>query len=517
MHDIRAKIFPRITLEYSSDRTNVTGQAKVRLGHRVTNGGASIDGVGVEWVWDGERFELRGDRFGCFPCFYCVDGNRLLVATTLHDAVEMGAPRELDSEAISAFLITGYFVDGDTPLKAIRRLGPNARIKWQDGRLSVTSALPDVKVQFPSYAAAVDGYLDLFATAIRSRSPGGSCFVHPLSGGRDSRHILLELHRQAHLPREAFTVALSRAQDPHSDVAIAARVCRELGIAHRVLDPWKTSFIDAERLKNFLTGVIGSEGAWMIPARGYVEGATTTLYDGIGGDMLSAGLALRPEWLPKIRARDYDGFIDRLAGTARPVPARGEFFEAANQALGRAGFCSVDSGKHHLRRVLDKFTSLHNALTAFMFFNRTVGIIAAQTYGIYRSVENLYAPYLDHDLFDFLFSLPEEMLEDNAFHSAAITRGYPEFAHIPYTARENVRPITGGVLSRVRILAEMTWNIASVCPQQLGRVARWLAVMLRGGGSPALPRQDFVLLLECARLAGGPVLDEHLLRLIPDA
>ena len=55
-----------------------------------------------------------------------------------------------------------------------------------------------------------------------------------------------------------------------------------------------------------------------------------------------------------------------------------------------------------------------------------------------RAVPTVYSPYLDHDLYDFLSSLPLEVMSlelspsDKSFHSEAVLRGYPRFAHIPF-------------------------------------------------------------------------------------
>ena len=53
-------------------------------------------------------------------------------------------------------------------------------------------------------------------------------------------------------------------------------------------------------------------------------------------------------------------------------------------------------------------------------------------YGILRNVSTVYTPYLDHEVFDLLSSLPPVIFEDHAFHDDAIARAYPEFADLPY-------------------------------------------------------------------------------------
>jgi hypothetical protein len=49
----------------------------------------------------------------------------------------------------------------------------------------------------------------------------------------------------------------------------------------------------------------------------------------------------------------------------------------------------------------------------------------------------VYTPYLDQDLYDFLMGLPPTVMSRNlsdgkAFHTDAIHRAFPEYAHIPF-------------------------------------------------------------------------------------
>jgi hypothetical protein len=55
---------------------------------------------------------------------------------------------------------------------------------------------------------------------------------------------------------------------------------------------------------------------------------------------------------------------------------------------------------------------------------------------MFRSDTLLYLPYLDHRLFDYLMSIPGEDLNDKTFHTDAIARGYPQWAHLPFALDE---------------------------------------------------------------------------------
>ena len=51
---------------------------------------------------------------------------------------------------------------------------------------------------------------------------------------------------------------------------------------------------------------------------------------------------------------------------------------------------------------------------------------------LFGEVTQVFCPYLDHDLYDFLASLPAGMFLDHAFHTETIRRAYPRYAHVPF-------------------------------------------------------------------------------------
>jgi hypothetical protein len=53
-------------------------------------------------------------------------------------------------------------------------------------------------------------------------------------------------------------------------------------------------------------------------------------------------------------------------------------------------------------------------------------------YSLVTSVKYVFSPFLDHDLFDFLSSLPAAFFVDHTFHSDTIRYAYPEYADLPF-------------------------------------------------------------------------------------
>ncbi|MEO5956545.1 MAG: hypothetical protein ABIR36_12765 [Nitrospiraceae bacterium] len=77
---------------------------------------------------------------------------------------------------------------------------------------------------------ALEAYVELFHQAIRHRVPENE-FSVLLSGGRYSRHILLELLRNDACPSFCFTLDLPGRRDG-SDAVVAAKVAQAVNVPH---------------------------------------------------------------------------------------------------------------------------------------------------------------------------------------------------------------------------------------------------------------------------------------------
>jgi hypothetical protein len=120
------------------------------------------------------------------------------------------------------------------------------------------------------------------------RRPSCSCSAAGATRGT----ILFELRSsatRAEVPDVEYdgrpTSRLARASSPGT-----------LGIEH-VAVPRRRALGRSERRKNDLTNFCADEHTWVLPAADYLAPRRTTIYDGIGGDVLSAGLFLSPKRL----------------------------------------------------------------------------------------------------------------------------------------------------------------------------------------------------------------------------
>ena len=196
---------------------------------------------------------------------------------------------------------------------------------------------------------------------------------------------------------------------------------------HVVL-PQRGSRIEAEIRKNVVTNFCADEHAWMLPLGEYLGGRARYAYDGIGGDVLSAGLFLTDRRLQQFGS----GQFDELAGDLlRGAEARTWELVAPDWA-DRLGH---DRAVARLARELALHAGAPNPIGSFFFWNRTRREIGLASYRILSQHVEVLSPYLDHELFDFLTSLPASLMLDREFHSDTIRRAYPAYDDVRYEDR----------------------------------------------------------------------------------
>lgn len=422
---------PFVRVERRHGELRVSGERSFRM---VTSP-VDRSALEVAWSWQDDRLEVRSDRLGFLPIFYAASPDRILVSPSLPKLISEGAPVELDEAALAAFFQLGFFLGEDTPFRSIRVLPPDGVLYWRSGKLEVSGGFTLQSEVRLTRRAALDGYVSLFQQAIHRSLPHHGRIGVPLSGGRDSRHILLELHRQDCLPQLCVTLEHPSGDwppRPLEDALVASRLAERLGVRHVILPP-PSDRLEAEVRKNILTGFSADEHGWMLPLRDFFHGRRLRVYDGIGGDVLSAGLFLTPR-----RLRFLEG--DCISDLAHDLCSNGYFLTLVRQSARFPRDLAVEQIERELRRHI----AAPNPIGSFYFWNRTRREIGQAPFGLFLDKAAISTPYLDPDLQGFLASLPIGLLRDKRFHSDAIARGYPNFADVPYRASGKLHHGDGG-------------------------------------------------------------------------
>jgi asparagine synthase (glutamine-hydrolysing) len=425
---------PLLELVAMPDGVRATGAASLRVGQKVDRPEDRRDAVFAEWRWDGERLELQNDRYGFYPLFYSDTGNVFRLSTSIPRLISAGAPRELDEAAFSVFLRLGFLVGEDTPFRAIRALPPGARLVWRPGRLELKHELPRRPRLTLGRDEAVERYVGLFRSAMRRRMPKAGRVVVPLSGGQDSRHILLELMEGGCAPR----CVTARYYPPRGtpDAEVAVQITKALGLEHRILDQ-PTSQLETTMRHHVATNFCTlTPSSFLLSVGDFLRAEADVVYDGIGGDVMSAGLFLNPA-----RVRRFgEGRLEELADDLLATFNGGAGFDRMlTQALRPRSGKRFSRGLavKRLARELERHTEMANPLSSFCFFNRTRRDMALLPFRAYAGVPTVHCPYLDGSLYDFLSSLPAELLLDHSFHADTIARAFPRFAGLPYAGWES--------------------------------------------------------------------------------
>jgi hypothetical protein len=470
-----------ITGRAAAGEATIDGARHAAFGHHLgARNGAEADGIFAEWHWDGRRLVVRNDRYGLQPLFHaCLPDGGIAVSPSLIRLIQLGASTALDLEALSVFFRLGYFVGEDTPFKSIRAVPPNAVFVWEDGKLTCRARYPDApKAASLSRDDAVDRYIELFAKSIAKRPPVSPRFAVTLSGGRDSRHILLELCRQGFRPRACVSAHIYPPH-PNEDFGIASVLCARLGLPHVVVAQRLSTFAAEER-KNRQTHFCATAHGWylaMVDRLG--DGRFECLYDGIGGDVLSQSKLLTASLdatfhsgnLHAISNALFARDVSNLAGVDRLVKG------------GLRACLDPDLARRRLARELGRHLEYPNPLGSFCFWNRTRRGVALAPFSMLQGISTVYAPYLDHHLFDFLVSLPSGMLLDHRFHDDVIARAFPGFADIPYA--RNIAPHSDDRRQRAHFMREVARRLLLRRPSHIMKNiaprAKMLASLMSGG------------------------------------
>lgn len=395
----------------------VDGVAECALGDRLPDG----DGIFARWHFDGTRLLVETDRYGLFPLYVHADADGVAVSPSIARLLAAGVSRALDLDALAVFLHVGFFLGDETPFRAVRAVPPGGRLVWTAAGIESSGGPFLVPPAAIGRAAALDGYVELFRAAVRRRAPRGRV-VLPLSGGRDSRHLLFELVAAGVVPATTVT-ARHFPPRPDEDAAIAPCVAAALGVPHVVLE--QGDELAAETRKNHATGFCADEHAWLGVLVEFLAGYDT-VYDGIGGDVLSAGLFLNPARVDAYARGRYED-VASLFLQPRAAATLARLLVPELRAR-----LSPEHARARIAAVLARHAAAANPIGSFAFWNRTRREIALAPYALYPRTLTVYAPYLDAALYDFLAALPTALLVDHAFHTDAIMRAFPEHAALAY-------------------------------------------------------------------------------------
>jgi asparagine synthase (glutamine-hydrolysing) len=375
------------------------------------------------WHWNGDSLTIEVDRFGLQPVFYRQAKNFFAVSSAIETLRQPGD--EFDWCAIGLFLRLSYFLCNDTPFREIRRAPPDSILRWKDGVFTIEErGRPPVRAYAGSRQNAKKIYTGLFREnllEVVNRYPDMpiSC---PLSGGRDSRHIALELKRLG-IPFHAYTIDV----DVSNEGQISAALCAQYGIPHTVA-PMGPISLETNRRLNVATDYGTLEHRWTAVMAQIIP--RSILFDGVAGDVLSAGHFSSEKLLSQFRRGAVEeiaeGLLtgeDTLQGLLRPwLYAKMDRAEA----------------RQRLIEELARHVDTPSPVASFYLASRTRRVASLMGTAVFENGMGMM-PFLVDPVYDFLFSLPGEMTVDFQLHTEMLAEAFPE-CRVPYPEKHPGRP-----------------------------------------------------------------------------
>ncbi|MFN3993033.1 MAG: hypothetical protein ACK4IU_09010 [Tabrizicola flagellatus] len=423
-----AALAPVLHLRHGPAGVALSGAATARLGHRPTPPDTAL-GLHGGWDWDGRTLTAEVDALGYFSLFYCSKGSEIAVSPSILQLLALGVDAEPDPVALAVFHRLGHFLAEDTPFRHIKVLPPAGRLVWRDGVASVSGNVPIPREAGLSRSQAVEAFIEVPRAAIRRfLADWDGPIVLPLSGGRDSRHILLEMLHQGRKPDMAATFHQGgRILD--REVQAARALTERAGVRHGLLGHPRGRLRDALRAM-FLTQFCADEHAQMMPMHDYLAGTPgVAALDGIGGDILTNPDDSAADFFDRARRGDYDGIARRL------VAGHGSVISRPGHSGGAGAIHSPGLEEAAIARIAEAiraFDAAPDPYQAFWFWNRTRREIAFVSTAILGPAARVGCPFLSPEFVELGLSLPFAVTRDQRLHDDAIARAYPAFADIPY-------------------------------------------------------------------------------------
>lgn len=224
--------------------------------------------VYAQWAWDGQEAVVRNCRLGFFPLYYYATDREFGVSPSIERLLAQGASAELDDAAMAVYLRLGWTLGEDTVFRHIRALPPRGTVRWTSGKLEVSGGIKHPASLHISREKAIATFADLVRQAVRRRASPEVSYVMPLSGGRDSRNIFLELMSLGCRPQICFT---NHDFPPYrtQNIEIAGRLAQRFNLPHLSLGQ-PSSRLAAEIAKNRLNNFCAAENVWCVSLYGEI-------------------------------------------------------------------------------------------------------------------------------------------------------------------------------------------------------------------------------------------------------
>lgn len=277
-------------------------------------------------LWDGRREELflARDRMGQKPLYYFHDGRRLVFGSELKALLAHGdVPREIDPEALAAYLRYRYVPDPLSIWSGVKKLPPAhwmvvSRAGVRIERYWEPAFDQPLDIDEPQALEQLDA---LLAEATRLQMISDVPLGMFLSGGIDSSLLTAYMARASTSPIKTFCIGFE--ERTHDERTYARQVAEKFGTEHEEYVVRPDALVALEEIVRFCDEPFADESA--LPVY-YLSKMTrqrvTVALNGDGGDESFAGYSRYKALLQFNRFRQLPGWAQRCAVATANVAVR---------------------------------------------------------------------------------------------------------------------------------------------------------------------------------------------------
>lgn len=336
----------RAELERSGHRFATQSDTEV-IAHLYEEDGADLvqrlHGMFGLAVWDAkrQRLLLARDRVGKKPLYYAHRGDELSVASELGALLQdERVPRDVDHQALDAYLAYRWVPAPMTAFRAVRKLPPGSTLIFEDGRATVSRYWRLDFSRTRTVADAREVHEELRAhirTATARRMISDVPLGAFLSGGIDSTAVVAAMAETSSEPVKTFSIGF--ASEKFNELPLARLVAERYGTEHHELIVEPDALDMIPRIVRHYGEPFADDSA--IPSFYVAEMArrhVTVALNGDGGDESFGGY-------PRYAVNRASAQLERL-----PLPLR-RALAAAGMRVPESG--TIDSWRSRIRRAAE--------------------------------------------------------------------------------------------------------------------------------------------------------------------
>jgi len=418
-----------------------------------------FDGMFAFAIWDEKEKKLFAarDRFGEKPFFFFYDEEQLLIASEIKSLWSLGVAKKVNSAMLYNFLSIGYTgnpVDPqETFFQNIRKLPAASFLTFslQTNQLQIENYWQIyIDVKPVSENAAIEKFQHLFSESVKKRLRSNVSIGTSLSGGLDSSSIVAFCDKESSntYTHKCFTASFKNFEK--DELKYAKKVAQQFRLEHYVVE------IDGNDITDLMRKVMSHQeepfsSASVLAQYKVFEAAkqngVTVLLDGQGADEVLAGYHKYYKWYWKELYRNRRLQKSKELKAAKALGVNASFGITSKLAAlypeFAAGILQTRKAKQAFRHPdLNRDFSFANKqnlyystpatfdLNGALYFNTFINgleelLRLADRNSMAHAVE-VRLPFLNHELVEFLFTLPPEFKIQNGWTKSLLRKSVNE-------------------------------------------------------------------------------------------